>query len=505
MCPASTPSDPNDHSHQGPHNGVPTNGQSGAPEQDPLAYRDESYRDTIGTVKEDGKRNWIYAKKPKGPLYNKRKLVSGFFLLLFFAAPFIKIAGNPLFLFNIMERRFVVFGIPFWTQDFHLFVLAFLTFVVFIILFSVVFGRVWCGWACPQTVFMEMVFRRIEYWIEGDANKQRKLSEAPWNGEKIRKKGLKWTIFALFSFVIGNLALTYIVGVEEWRHMVEAGPAARPGLFSTTMVFSAIFFFVFAYFREQACIVICPYGRLQGVLLTKESMLVAYDYLRGEPRGKKKKKEEEKPLGDCIDCKLCVQVCPTGIDIRHGTQMECVNCTACIDACNEVMDKIDRPQGLIRVTSEQQLASGKSFKASPRVYAYSALLVVMLGVLVFGMTTGRNDVEATILRQPGMLFRELEDGRLNNLYNYQIVNKTMEPMTLGIRLLEPAAGEIQMIGVTEITLPAQDIAKGAFFVVMPKDALGGRMTKVRFEVFNEAEESVDLAKSNFLGPIGTIR
>jgi cytochrome c oxidase accessory protein FixG len=286
--------------------------------------------------------------------------------------------------------------------------------------------------------------------------------------------------------------------------MVQAGPAARPGLFSATMAFSGIFFFVFAYFREQACIVICPYGRLQGVLLTRESMLVAYDYLRGEPRGKKKK-AAEKPLGDCIDCKLCVQVCPTGIDIRNGTQMECVNCTACIDACNEVMDKIERPQGLIRVTSEQQLESGKSFKASPRVYAYSALLVAMLGVLVFGMTTGRNDVEATILRQPGMLFRELEDGRLNNLYNYQIVNKTMEPMTLSIRLLEPAQGEIQMIGEGDIKLPAQDIAKGAFFVVMPKDALGGRMTKVRFEVVNEAEESVDLAKSNFLGPIGTIR
>ncbi len=464
--------------------------------------RDESFRDHIGTVQEDGKRNWIYAKQPKGPLYNKRKIVSAVLLVLFFAAPFIQVGGNPLFLFNIIERRFIVFGVPFWTQDFHLFVLAFLTFVVFVILFSVVFGRVWCGWACPQTVFMEMVFRRIEYWIEGDANRQRKLNAGPWNGEKVRKKALKWSVFALFSFLIGNLALTYIVGVEEWKSMVMAGPAARPGLFTATMAFSGIFFFVFAYFREQACIVVCPYGRLQGVLLTKESMLVAYDYLRGEPRGKRRKSETKK-LGDCVDCHLCVQVCPTGIDIRNGTQMECVNCTACIDACNEVMDKVGKPQGLIRVTSEQQLATGKGFQASPRIYAYSALLVVMIGVLVFGMTRGRGDVEATILRQPGMLYRELEDGRLNNLYNYQIVNKTTKPLELAIRLLEPASGEIQMIGSETIELPAQDVAKGAFFVLMEKDGLKGRMTKVRFEVVDAEGASVDLAKSNFLGPIGT--
>jgi cytochrome c oxidase accessory protein FixG len=469
--------------------------------------KDESFRDSIGTVREDGKRNWIYAKKPKGRYYNKRKIVSAVLLVLFFVTPFIKVGGNPLFLFNIIERRFILFGIPFWTQDFHLFVLAFLTMVVFVILFSVVFGRVWCGWACPQTVFMEMVFRRIEYWIEGDANKQRKLNAGPWNADKVRKKGLKWSIFALFSFLIGNLALTYIVGVDEWKEMVMAGPAEKPGLFTATMAFSGIFFFVFAYFREQACIVVCPYGRLQGVLLTKESMLVAYDYLRGEPRGRRKKNQSEaeaaKPLGDCVDCKLCVQVCPTGIDIRNGTQMECVNCTACIDACDEVMEKVNRPTGLIRVTSEQQLATGKSFKPSPRVYAYTGVLAIMVTILTFGLTKGRNDVEATILRQSGMLYRELDDGRLNNQYSYQIVNKTMKPMELQIQLQDPTMGELQMIGTQRIQLEAQGVAKGAFLVAMEKDKLNGRMTKVRFEVVNADAETVDLAKSNFLGPIGS--
>jgi len=464
-------------------------------------YNDESFRDHIGTVNADGKRNWIYAKQPSGKLYKARTWISWFFLFLFVSAPFIHIGGHPLFLFNIIERRFVIFGVPFWTQDFHLFVLAFLTFVVFIILFTVVFGRVWCGWACPQTIFMEMVFRKIEYWIEGDANRQRKLATQPWDAEKIRKKGLKWTVFALISYLIGNLALTYIVGMDEWLSLVQHGPAARPGLFVSTLAFSAVFFLVFSWFREQACIVVCPYGRLQSVLLTRESMVVAYDYLRGEPRGKINKKEDVgHSQGDCIDCRLCVQVCPTGIDIRNGTQLECVNCTACIDACNEVMDKVERPQGLIRVTSEQQLATGKSFKPSARVYAYSGVLLVLVGILFFGMTRGRSPVEATILRQPGMLFRELEDGRINNLYNYQIVNKTMQPITLQLRLVTPEGGELEMIGQSTIPLDGQEIAKGSFFVILSKDQLNGRMTKVNLEVLR-GDTLVDQVKTNFLGPI----
>ncbi len=464
-------------------------------------YTDESFRDHIGTVDAQGRRNWIFAKKPSGAFYRARTYVSWLLLALFFSGPFIQVGGHPLFLFNIIERRFIVFGVPFWTQDFYLFVLAFLTFVVFVILFTVVFGRVFCGWACPQTIFMEMVFRKIEYWIEGDANRQRKLDAQAWDGEKIRKKGFKWLVFAILSYLIGNLALTYIVGSAEWLDMVRSGPAARPGLFFSTLGFSALFFFVFAWFREQSCIVVCPYGRLQSVLLSRESMLVAYDYLRGEPRGKISKKEEVgQSQGDCIDCRLCVQVCPTGIDIRNGTQLECINCTACIDACNEVMDKVERPRNLIRVSSEQQLDTGKSYKLSPRVYAYSGVLLAMILVLVIGMTRGRNEVEATILRQPGMLFRELEDGRINNLYNYQIINKTMRPTTLRLQLGEGESGELQMVGQPAIPLGAQDVAKGAFFVLMEKDQLTGRMTKIDIEVMR-GDTAVDRVRTNFLGPI----
>lgn len=467
---------------------------------DILSPNSGGFRDHIGTVKEDGSRNWIFPKMPKGRLYNARKWVSAVLLLMLFSGPFIYVNGHPLFLFNILERKFVLFGVPFWTQDFHLFVLAMITGVVFVTLFTVVFGRVWCGWACPQTIFMEMIFRRIEYWIEGDSNKQRKLDQMPWKGEKIRKKALKWSIFFAISYLIGNLLLVYIVGRDEWFQLLQLGPAARPDLFGATLVFSLIFFGVFAYFREQACIVVCPYGRLQGVLLTRDSMAVSYDHMRGEPRGKIRKGEDAYSKGDCVDCSLCVQVCPTGIDIRDGLQMECVNCTACIDACDAVMEKVDRPKGLIRVASENMIANREKFRMSSRVWAYSVLLLGLVVVLTTSLVTVRSDIEATILRQAGMLYRPLDSGRAyDNLYNYQIVNKTMDSMNLGIRLLEPA-GEIMLVGEDSIHLDPQGISKGLFFVVLEADKLQGQKTPIKLQVMRDTVV-LDQVRTNFLGPI----
>ena len=268
----------------------------------------EKFRDHIGTVDTSGKRNWLYPKQPSGKYYRWRTWVSAFLLLLLFSGPFLKWRGNPLFLFNILERKFILFGITFWPQDFHLFVLAMLAFMVFIVLFTVIYGRVWCGWACPQTVFMEMVFRKIEYWIEGSANQQKKLNKGPWNADKIRKKTLKFGIFFAISFLIGNLVMAYIVGVDELALLVSQSPFKHWGKFTGVVLFSGIFFFVFSYFREQACIAVCPYGRLQGVMLGKDSIVVAYDYLRGEPRGKKKRanKPAKQKACTCVGCdSLC--------------------------------------------------------------------------------------------------------------------------------------------------------------------------------------------------------
>ncbi len=459
----------------------------------------EAFRDAIGTVDASGKRNWIYPRKQSGRYYNARTIVSIALLFLMFLGPFLKWNGHPLFLFNILERKFIIWGIPFWPQDFHLFVLAMISFFVFIVLFTVLFGRLWCGWACPQTVFMEMVFRKIEYWIEGDARQQQKLNQAPWNAEKIAKKAAKLGIFFLLSFLIANLVMAYMVGIDRLKDIVVRPPSENWSLFMGVAIFSGIFFFVFSYFREQACLVVCPYGRLQSVLLGKDSIVVAYDWLRGEPRGKIRKNEVNSQKGDCIDCKLCVQVCPTGIDIRHGTQMECVNCTACIDACDHVMDKINKPRGLIRYASHNQIEHKQPFKITTRVVAYSIVLTLLLSILGVALVS-RQEVEATVLRTPGMLYQETEDGMISNLYSIQVVNKTHEEIPIELKLMDQKSevGKLKLVG-KPLTLQDQSIAKGAFFIELPKEEVKRSKNKIYIGIFS-GEELLDRVGTNFLGP-----
>ena len=336
------------------------------PENAPYNLDNASFRDSVATIGDDGKRNWIYPKKPSGRYHTYRLIASIVFLSFLFTGPFLQIDGHPMFLFNILERKFIIFGFPFWPQDFFLFVLAMLTFFVFIILFTAIFGRLWCGWACPQTIFMEMVFRKIEYWIEGDAGSQKKLNNQNWTSEKIAKKASKHFLFFLISFIISNTFLAYIIGVERLWQLMEHGPARHSGTFIALVLFTSVFYGVFSRFREQVCLVVCPYGRLQGVLLDRNSVVIAYDYTRGEQRGKITKNSVRKE-GDCIDCSLCVQVCPTGIDIRNGTQLECVNCTACIDACDHVMDKVGFEKGLIRYASENGIVNKSKCKLKGRI------------------------------------------------------------------------------------------------------------------------------------------
>ena len=457
----------------------------------------DAFRDSIATVDKSGKRQWIYPKKPQGSLYRGRTWVSIILIGLFFIGPFLKWNGQPLLLFNVLERKFIVFGLTFWPQDFHLFVLAMITFFVFIVLFTVIFGRVWCGWACPQTIFMEMFFRKIEYWIEGDYRQQMKLNKAPWDLEKTMKKTAKFSIFALFSFLIGNTVMAYLVGIDQLSVLVSSPPTENWGLFTFVMVFSGIFYFVFAWFREQACIAVCPYGRLQGVLLGKDSIVVAYDWLRGEPRGKRKRNEDQSAKGDCIDCKLCIAVCPTGIDIRNGTQMECVNCTACIDACDQVMEKVKKPKGLIRFDSYNGIANGTPFRFNTRIIAYSVVLVALLSVLGFSLTS-RSDIETTLLRVPGTLYQKTEDGKISNMYNIDLVNKTKEELNLEIKLTSHE-GEIQVIG-QEFVVAPQDISQGIVLIKIPRDQLEGRKNEIKIELWS-GDKLIDKASSNFLGPI----
>ena len=497
---------------------------------------DEEYRDHIATVDEKGKRIWVYPKKPKGKFTSARTYLSWAFLIFLFGVPFIKVNGEPLMLFNIIKRHFIIFGVSFAPQDFHLFVLAMLTFVVFIILFTVIYGRLFCGWVCPQTVFMEMVYRKIEYLIEGDSNAQRRLNNSPWTSDKIIKKLSKQVIFFAIAVLISNTFLAYIIGIDEVYKIATEPVSQNMTGFIAMLVFSFAFYFVFAWMREQICVAICPYGRLQGVLLDKNSIVVHYDHVRGEPRGKIKKETGNKPispissiqssvrqsekavamemvealppaanpieavqksLGDCIDCKLCIHVCPTGIDIRNGTQLECVNCTACIDVCDEVMDKVSRPRGLIRYASATSIETKTQKVFTTRVKAYSVVLTLMviLNIVLFSM---RTDVEVLLLRTPGMLFQKVGENKISNLYNYEIINKTRDTFPIEFRLVKPQ-GTIKMIGKTPFT-KASEVTEGAMFVEIERKNLGSRKTRIEVDVYSNGKK-IDRVKTNFLGPI----
>lgn len=460
---------------------------------------DESFRDSISTINQEGRRNWIFPKKPSGRYYNWRKIVSYLLLALLFAGPFIRIGGEPLLLFNIIDRKFVILGQIFWPQDFYIFVLAMLNFILFIIVFTVVFGRIFCGWICPQTIFMEMVFRRIEFLIEGDFKQQQILNRKPWNTEKIFKKALKFTVFFLMSFLISNIFLAYIIGSEELISIITSPPSEHIQGFISMTIFTGVFYFVFAWFREQVCIVVCPYGRLQGVMLDRNSIIVAYDHVRGEKRGKFRKDEDRDSSikGDCIDCKQCVYVCPTGIDIRNGTQLECINCTACIDACDDIMDKVGFDRGLIRYASESSISDKKKWTLSGRSLAYSIVLVALLSVFGF-LLSSRNDVDASLLRTPGMLYQQKEGDIISNLYNLKIINKTNLEIPMEIRLLN-FEGEIQIIGNENLVIKPQGLAEAVLFILLDKKDLSSMKTEVEVGIFSNGE-MIEQVNTNFMGP-----
>ncbi len=463
----------------------------------------ERFRDRIGTVNEDGKRAWIFPKKPSGKLYKYRKYVSYVLLAFFFISPFVKINGNQFLLFNVLERRFNIFGYPFWPQDFYIFVIMMIIGVVFIIFFTAAFGRIFCGWICPQTIFMEMVFRRIEYWIDGDRGAQIRLDKQPWNAEKIRKRVLKWSIFLFISFLTANVFLAYLIGSDRLLRYIAEGPMDHLSTLFSLLIFTGIFYFIFAWFREQVCIIACPYGRLQSVMLDNKSIVVAYDYKRGEKeKGRAKfKKNEDREVsgkGDCIDCFQCVNVCPTGIDIRNGTQLECINCTACMDACDDIMEAVNLPKGLIRYTSVENIEKKAKFKFTPRLKGYIAVLTILVGVLL-GLLFLRSDVEANILRLPGQLYEHKENNIISNVFTFKLLNKTTsEKRDISFKLKAPN-GQVQIVGQGEIIVPAQGLAEGTLFIDINRTALDGDKIKAVIEVYSEGT-LLETTSVNFLGP-----
>jgi cytochrome c oxidase accessory protein FixG len=489
---------------------------------DTTILMDESFRDSVATITKDGKRNYIHPKKPKGKFYNLRTWFSIFYLVVFFTLPFIKVNGGPFIMINILERKFILFGLIFWPQDFFIFGIGMVTFIVFVILFTVVFGRTFCGWACPQTIFMEMVFRKIEFWIDGDGTQQKILREKPWNANKIKKRTLKFILFFTISFIIANFFLAYLISMDELIINITH-PAEHTGTLISLLTFTTVFFFVYWWFREQACIVVCPYGRLQGVLLDKNSIVVAYDRLRGEPRGKHTKQniastaEKEKCSGcasgscsspvellvpvikeaDCIDCFACVRVCPTGIDIRNGTQLECINCTACMDACDAIMTSINRPTGLVRYASENSITEGKQLKFSSRIKAYTAVLVLLISLLVFLLAT-RTDLDARLMRTSGMTYTNLPDGRIENLYSLKLANKTHKDIAISLKL-ENLVGDITMVGASTMVVKHEDYSNVQFFVRLRRDQVKNWKTPVEIGLY-QGGKKIKIITAKFIGP-----
>ena len=449
---------------------------------------------TISTVEKSGKRKWQYAHQPKGRLYNLRTIISIVYLILFFTLPFIKYKGTPLFLFDFPNATFILFGKIFVPTDFLVLGVGMLVGLLFIIVFTLVYGRVFCGWACPQTIFLEMVFRRIEYWIEGSAKKQYTNDHKKWTTGLYIRKAIKHIIYFIISFIVANTFLAYIIGVDELFKIIGEPFTEHLGGFLSIIFFTLAFYAVFAFVREIVCIVICPYGRLQSVLLDRNSIVVAYNYLRGEPRTKKRK--DEPNAGDCIDCNMCVNVCPTGIDIRNGTQLECVNCTACIDACNMMMDAVDRPPDLITFASENNIASGQKTRITTRIKGYSAVLLALLGLLTYLLAT-RDLFEAKLLRVPGQVLQENADGTISNLYRIKITSKSRQTEPYHLEM-EGSAAKIEYVGKHVDSLQPGFNTEETFFLKVPADQIKKRKEVYKVKVMR-GNDIIDRKDLIFIG------
>ncbi len=448
-------------------------------------------RDSVTTINDDGSRRILHPAKVRGRFTKWRSLVGTAIVAIYAALPWIPINGNPAVFLDLEHRQFHLLGLSFVLQDLWVgfFLISGLGFSLFFI--TALLGRVWCGWACPQTVFLDVI-HRIEHWFEGDAPQQRRLDEMPWTFEKIRRRGGKQLAFGLFSFVIAHVLLSYFVSVPGLYRMMTHAPGENWTSFSFVFLVTAALWFNFAWFREQFCIVLCPYGRLQSALIDNHTMVIGYDTNRGEPRGKK----DTVGAGDCIDCLRCVQVCPTGIDIRQGLQMECIGCAACVDACDTIMDKLQRPRGLVRYSSLNGLVGKATKIIRPRIILYCVLMGMGVIAMTIGVSTLR-PATITITRMPGVSY-VLTEGMVRNQYLVRVQNKRNTPQHFNLSVSSSFPVQVSEID-GGVDVPALGEQLTPLVVVLPRSEFRGSF---KFEVSADipGRGVVFRKKVPFIGP-----
>ncbi len=461
----------------------------------------DTFRNELASVEKDGRRRWVYARQPAGRLYRARTIVSVFLLAFLLLAPFITVHGQPLMLLDVLNRRFVILGTLFLPQDFYIVVTLALTVLVTIVLSTVVVGRIWCGWLCPQTIFMEMLFRKLEYAIEGSAEQQLRRDRSQWTLESAVRKCIKHVVFFALSFVIANVFLAWIIGAGPLYRIITDPPSQHLAGLMAISIFSLVFYGVFARFREQACVLACPYGRMLSSLVDRQTVTVTYDAARGEPRSRIMRRHNgSSDAGDCIDCHRCVTVCPTGIDIRNGIQLECVACTACIDACNDVMARVGRPTGLIRHTSPDAIAKGSITWLRTRVTAYATVWIALLAATSVLIAT-RPVLDFVILRQPGTLYATVAGGDFANFYTLEALNRSGHATPITIEVIQPQGGTVTVLG-SSASVPAYGVLNSRLLLRLPPAAMQGPATPVRFAVRSNGE-LIQQIDSAFVGPSTT--
>lgn len=452
--------------------------------------------DSVTTINDDGSHYIIHPSDTRGNFTLLRRLFALVLIGVYVLLPWIPIGGHPAIFIDIMNGQFHLFGITLVAQDLWLlfFVITGVGFTLFYI--TALFGRLWCGWACPQTVFLEHVFRRIERLIEGDAPNRRRLDAAPWGPVKIAQRVIKQALFVILSIFIAHIFISYFISLPRLYEMMTHSPLDNIGIFFFVFGLSAILYGNFAWFREQFCIILCPYGRFQSALLDDDSLIIGYDEKRGEPRGKPSDPEN----GDCIACNRCVQVCPTGIDIRQGLQMECIGCANCIDACDEIMTKLDRPKGLIRYDSQKGLDGGRTRFIRPRILLYTALLFIGAAVMSISLAQVR-PATLSLTRLPGApyILNDQEQTVRNNFY-VRIINKRSRDQVFNVTVTAEDGTPFQQTGFNQaVSVPGEDEVRQPLVLVVDRPDFNGAFD---VQVTIEPESGGrSLEKSiKFLGP-----